>query len=316
MKIGVLFWGFNDLDFISKCSKTIKEKHDIKEFYIQISHSEKTISLIDLFPEEIIRSESDDLSILYKWLAKNHKKNIIVTVNIWGLLSKKNFQEKLTQLKEILNEPFQFILSCPRNIHEPIFFEDNKKLTGLIEKNSDFFRNTADFFNLTLNCSSPIMILMHSPHISFLNSICSDDIFAIKKVGFFNVLPSILYDFSSIFVSTNNLTNCIENKIEYISKLIQNAKNKKDLDLLFNNEIVADFGNPNDKNDLNKKKIKGFLVSSSLEHVFHFKNKEESRFLSWLLFLGIYEKYYYQESKQNNSIEENSSLELFSSSFM
>ncbi|MGY3803139.1 hypothetical protein ACWNT8_03625 [Pigmentibacter ruber] len=316
MKIGVLFWGFNDLDFISKCSKIVKEKHEIKEFYIQISHSEKTISLIDLFPEEIIRSESEDLGILYKWLSKNHKKNIIVNLNIWCLINKKNFQEKLTILKDILNEPFQFILSCPRNIHEPIFFDDNKKLLGLIEKNFDFFRNTSDFYNLALNCSSPIMILSHSPHINFLNSICNDDIFSIKKVGFFNLLPSFLYEFSSIFVSTSKLTQSIENKIEYISSLMQSAKNKKDLDLLFNNEVIADLVNPNEKKDLKKKKMKGFLINSSLEHVFHFKHKEDSKFLSWLLFLGIYEKNNFQENNMNNSKEENSSLELFSSNFM
>ena len=82
MKIGVLFWGFKDLNLAAECANLLKKDHGIKEFYIQISPQEKTISLLDIFPEEIIRSDFDDLNFFYKWLSRNHKKNIIIVMDI------------------------------------------------------------------------------------------------------------------------------------------------------------------------------------------------------------------------------------------
>ena len=61
MKIGVLFWGFKDLNLAAECANLLKKDHGIKEFYIQISPQEKTISLLDIFPEEIIRSELKEI---------------------------------------------------------------------------------------------------------------------------------------------------------------------------------------------------------------------------------------------------------------
>lgn len=316
MKVGVLFWGFNDLNFISECCKLLKKKQEIKEFYIQISSNEKTISLIDIFPEEIIRSEYDDLNIFYKWLSKNHKKNIIIIIDIWLLLSKKNFAQVLNHLKDILNEPFQFIICTPKNFHEPVQFPTDKRLSQLAERNAEFFKNVYDFYNLALNCSSPVMLLAYSPYVNFLNFLCNENLFTIKKLGIFNFIPSILNDYSSIFTASTRLVESIENKIAYIAELLQNTKNKKELDLMFYNEIQADFINPNDKKIFNKKKLKGLLINSSIEHYFKFNNKEDSKFLTWLIYLGIIEKYLFSEIVENNSVETVTSLELFSSTLM
>ncbi len=316
MKVGVLFWGFNDLNFISECCKLLKKKQEVKEFYIQISSNEKTISLIDIFPEEIIRSEYDDLNVFYKWLTKNHKKNIIIVLDIWLLLSKKNFTQVLSYLKDILNEPFQFIICTPKNIHDPVQFPADKKLAYLVERNTDYFKNVYDFYNLALNCSSPVMLLAYSPHVILLNFLSNEDVFTIKKLGIFNFIPSLLNNYSSVFTASTNLVESIENKIAYVSEILQNTKNKKELDLIFYNEIQADYLNPNDKKIFNKKKLKGLLINSSIEHYFKFKNKEDSKFLTWLIYLGILEKHFSSEIIENNSLETITSLELFSSTLV
>lgn len=316
MKVGVLFWGFNDLNFISECSKILKEKQDLKEFYVQISSNEKTISLLDVFPEEIIRAECDDLNLFYKWLAKNHKKNIIIVLNIWMLLNKKNFPQILKNLKEILSEPFQFIICTPKNTQEIILFPESKKLSYIAEKSFDFFRNVNDFYDLALNSENPVMLLAHSPHLNLLNAAAREEIFTIKKIGLFNFLPAILNDFSSIFVTNKNLITAIENNVEHISKQLQVVKNKKELDLEFFNFIKADYENPNSKFTFNKKKLKGFLIISSLEYCFNFKNKEDIRFLNWLIYLAIIEKHFHSVLVEDSSKESLTSLELFSSTSM
>ena len=41
MKVGVLFWGFNDLNFISECCKLLKKKQEIKEFIFKFHQMKK-----------------------------------------------------------------------------------------------------------------------------------------------------------------------------------------------------------------------------------------------------------------------------------
>ena len=42
-----------------------------------------------------------------------------------------------------------------------------------------------------------------------------------------------------------------------------------------------------------RKKLKGLLINSSIEHYFKFNNKEDSKFLTWLIYLGIIENIFF-----------------------
>ena len=311
MKIGVLFWGFKDLNLAAECANLLKKDHGIKEFYIQISPQEKTISLLDIFPEEIIRSDFDDLNFFYKWLSRNHKKNIIIVMDFWTLLSKKNFSSNLEVLKKIFDEPFHFLICCPKIYHDPILDINQKKLINIVDKTFDYFKNVQSLYEISLNSSASLTMLSYPPNIDFLNSMCGQDFFIVKKFNIFRIIPSILIDFPSVFISKTLLLNEIKKKIIDFSELFQSVKSKKEGELLFKNILKGDVLNSHYRyENSKKKKYNGFLILSSIERFYNLSSKEDTKFLLWLVYLAIMDHEVLNRIEEEN---EKSSSILFSS---
>lgn len=311
MKVGVLFWGFKDLNIAAECAKLLKKDHGIKEFYIQISAQEKTISLLDVFPEEIIRSDFDDLGFFYKWLSRNHKKNIVIVLDLWMILSRKNFSVNLEILKKIFDEPFHFILCCPKNYHDPIIDSGNKKLSNIVEKTFEYFQNVQALYEVSLNSASSLVMISYAPCINLLNSICGQDFFNSKKLSFFRIIPSILNEFPAVFTSKEVFLKGVEKKVVEFSESFQLVKNKKEGDLYFLESLNGDIKNLHYKyeNSYKKKKYEGILLLSSIERFFGLNSKEENKFLLWLVYLAIMDYESLNEIKEKKSL---STIDLFS----
>ena len=314
MKVGVLFWGFKDLNLAAECAKLLKKNHGIKEFYMQISVHEKTISLLDIFPEEIIRSDYDDFNFFYKWLSRNHKKNIIIVIDFWMFLSKKNFLTHFEILRKIFDEPFHFLICCPKYFHEPIIETQNKKLINIADKTYDFFKNVHLLYELSLNSSSSIAMLSYPPCLNLLNTICGQDFFNTRKISFLTMVPSVLNYFPSLYISKQAFLEGLEQKIFDLSNSIQNVKGKDEDGFIFNNLLKGDTLNIHYKYQKapKKKKNSGFLILSSLERFYKMSSKEEIRFLLWLIYLAILEHKYSLLISSSKETEKKT-LSLFSS---
>lgn len=312
MKVGVLFWGFKDLSLAAECAKKLKREHGIKEFYMQISVHEKTISLLDIFPEEIIRCDFDDLGFFYKWLSRNHRKNIIIVIDFWPFLASKNFSSNIDYLKKILIEPYCFLICCPRYYHDPVLEPQNRKFLNIADKTYDYFMKVHQLYEVALNSTTTVTLLSYAPCISLLNSICKQDFFAYKKVSFLTLVPNLLSSFPSIFISKNAFLEGLEQKIFELSSNLQAAKNKNDCEVDFRIYLKADTLNLHfNYKDISKKQKKSrFLISSSFERFYKIKSKDELKFLLWLVYLGILE--YGQTFKDENE-KNRSAIELFSS---
>ncbi len=291
MKVGVLFWGFKDLNLAAECTKLLKKDHGINEFYIQISVHEKTISLLDIFPEEIIRSDYDDFNFFRKWLSRNHKKNIIIVIDFWSFLSKKNFLSHFELLKKIFDEPFHFLICCPKYFHEPVIESQNKKLLNIADKTYDFFKNVHLLYELSLNSSSSIAMLAYPPSIPLLNKICGQDFFDTKKFSFLTLVPSVLNSFPSLFLSKKAFLEGLEQKIVELSNSIQSDKNRNEDSFVFYNYLKGDTLNIHykyQKSPKNQKK-RSFLMLSSLERFYKINSKDNIKYLLWLIYLAILE---------------------------
>lgn len=291
MKIGVFFWGFKDLGLVADCAKIIKDKHDVKDFYVQISVNQKTISLLDVFPEEIIRSEIDDFNILYKWLIKNHKKNIIVVMDFWSLLTIKDFSNRIDILKKIFNEPFSFLLCCPKKYYEYYTGIYDKVLLNIAEKTQDYFKNLYILNDVSLNCLSNMFLLTFPPMLSLLNELCRQEFFSIKKISVFKFIPSLINDYPSQYLSKQGFLNGLNEKIGEIISTFQGAKNLGQKQIIFETTLVSDSLNIFYKNHTNIKKRfdKRVLILSSIERFYKLNTKEDTKFLQWLIYLSILE---------------------------
>ncbi|APJ02454.1 hypothetical protein [Silvanigrella aquatica] len=314
MKTGVLFWGFRNINLVAECSKLLKKNHSIKEFYIQISIHEKTISLLDIFPEEIIRSDYDDFNFFYKWISRNHKKNIMIIIDFWHFLSSKNFLNQIEILKKIFNEPFHFLICCPRFYHEPLIDNHNKKLISIVDKTYEYFKNIQQLYEVSLNSSSSISMFSSPPCMTLLNTLCGQDLFEIKKMSIFSFVPSILKSFPSLFISQEKYLEGIEQKIMELSNSIYAVKNKNEENFPFYNSLAGDVQNIHNKIQNNNKKlrVKGILLTVSLERFYNIRSRDDGKFLLWLIYLAILE---YRQSISLSSAEEKEkkAMSLFSS---
>ena len=65
--------------------------------------------------------------------------------------------------------PFNLSFVRLKTFMNQLQFPTDKRLSQLAERNAEFFKNVYDFYNLALNCSSPVMLLAYSPYVNFLN---------------------------------------------------------------------------------------------------------------------------------------------------
>ncbi|WP_186646390.1 hypothetical protein [Fluviispira vulneris] len=301
MKTGVLFWGFKDINITAECAKRLKKGNHIRDVYIQISTHEKTVSLLDIFPEEIIRCEHEDLNSLHVWLQKNDKKNIIIVIDFWSFLSVKNFSDKLNYFKIILKMPFQFVIYLPKFYHELSIRKKNKKLNSLFEKTNDLFSRVRAIYELSLNSTSSIAMLSSAPTISFLNRLCRQEFFLKKELGFITYVPYLLKYYPSSFLSNKKFIDDLVTKICEINEGIQLYKNR-DYVSNFKNEINSDILNMHYKENKNNNKLFNFVFTSSIDSFYKIKTKEDYKVLLWCIYLGIIEyKYKYSDTSMEDS---------------
>lgn len=314
MKIGVLFWGFKDLNFVSDCANMLKKNHGINDFYMQISAQEKTITLLDLFPEEIIRANFDDLNLFYKWLSKNHRKNILIVVDFWFYLFNKNIFSNSVQIKKIFDEPFNFLVCCPEFYHNSVFDFRSKKLVNMSEKTSELFKNLKILHEIWLNCSSSIELLSYPPSFPMLNLLCGKDLFYSKKILFLSFVPSILSSFPALFISKESLLEGLVQKIVSIVDVMQSLKNNNEDNYQFKKHLKGDILNiyyKDQKTSKNQKK-NGLTLKLSLDKFYTLNSKDESTFLLWLIHMAILEYEHTEISSSENAINEKNP-HLFSS---
>ncbi len=303
MKTGVLFWGFKDINITAECAKILKKGNHIRDVYIQISTHEKTVSLLDIFPEEIIRCEHEDLNSLQVWLQKNDKKNIIIVIDFWPFLTSKNFSDKLNYFKVILKMPFQFIIYLPKYYHEISLRRSNKKLNSIFEKTNELFSKVRAIYELSLNSTSSIAMLSSAPTISFLNRLCRQEFFTKKELGFITYVPNLLKNYPSSYLSNKKFIDDLVTKICEINEGIQ-FYNNRDFVSNFKNEINSDILNIYYKENKNNNKLFNFVFTSSIDSFYKIKTKEEYRVLLWCIYLGIIEYKYSDISIENSKNDE------------
>ncbi|KAB8030878.1 hypothetical protein [Fluviispira multicolorata] len=307
MKTGILFWGFKDINLTAECAKKLKKNNQIRDVYIQISTHEKTISLMDIFPEEIIRCEYDDLNSLQLWLQKNDKKNIIVVIDFWPFLFSKKYLEKINYFKIILKMSFQFIIYMPKYYNDLYLRKNSKKLNSILDKTTDIFSKVKVFYELVLNSPSSIAILSSAPSISFLNKLCRQDFLHKKEISFFTFVPNLLRGFPASFLSDKKFLEELVAKIVEVSEGIQLYKSREYMSN-FKNVINSDILNTHFKESKkNNKKILNFNLTTSIDRFYKIKSKEELKILLWCIYLGIIE---YKQNFLDIASEESKETEM------
>ncbi len=137
MKAGTLLWGFQDIQFLSLLSKRLRQQCPTQELYVQILDSQKTISLVDANPEEIIRTKYN-LNHLYQWLSRNSRKEVIVVIDVFNYIYRESFEENLSILKQILSLPFKFFFMGPKSItleHKNKILQTDLQNMAIVNKN-------------------------------------------------------------------------------------------------------------------------------------------------------------------------------------
>jgi hypothetical protein len=290
-QIGIFFWGFQDLTIVAKCAKHLKISHGIKKFYMQISPQEKTISLLEIFPEEIVRCEHNDFNFFYKWLHEH--KNIIVVFDAWPLLLSKNFNTNINILKKILNLPSSFLICCPQFFRNNSLLSEEKKLLYLVDKTQHYFQKVSTLYEIAFNGTASIFMLSFAPCLWFLNFICGKDLWTFKRIGSIIIEPQFLFEFGVMFMSTKDFLIGLEKKIIEISKEIKTSQ-KQSYPISFRNSLQGEVFHKNFQMKQKKQYFKKLLsFSLSLERFYQLKNKEDVQSLLWLIYLGILE---YQEN--------------------
>lgn len=284
MKSSLLFWGFQDLNFINEVSKKARSSVGIKDFYIQISDSDKTTSLMDTYPEEIIRTKYD-LNNLYQWLLRFSKSNLLVIIDLFNIVFQENLEENCISLNKILELKFKFCFIAPKILHpQNLNFINNIELNSIFQNTLEYTKIIKSLYEIIINSGSNSHIIPSPiPENIVLNHI-NFPLFETKEKYGIMILPKILRKFNASFISLNSFSQKL---VEIISSLTT-ANNEKN-QFIFN-DIDADYSTQfanSDDNVLLKLRPK---ISISLERFFKIKRSTiELKFILWLLYLAICE---------------------------
>jgi hypothetical protein len=154
MSSSILFWGFQDFSLVSDLARKSRNVLSIREFYIQINDIEKTMTLMDVHPEEIIRTKYD-LNNLYQWLLRCTKKNCIVMIDLFTLMMSDNLDENYLSLKKILELDFMIFFVAPKMLHpQSIQFLNDNNLNSIYQKTNEFTKILNSFYEIIVNSRS------------------------------------------------------------------------------------------------------------------------------------------------------------------
>ncbi len=193
MKSCALFWGFQDIKLVSLIAKRLKHQLSDHELCVQILPTQKTISLVDVNPEEIIRTEYT-LENLYQWLTRNSFKNkkVFIVVDLFNFIYREPFEQNLPFLKLILALPFQFFFLGPKPLTFSI--EDRflqRKTDNLLSRIKSIVNFEKQYFEVILNSQAqcqyaaipiPDKVVLHDKEL-FL--------FETRRKLFFHSVPSL-----------------------------------------------------------------------------------------------------------------------------
>ena len=297
MQNNLLLWGFQDLNFLSELGRKFRYSLPIKELYVQINDMEKTMSLIDLFPEEVIRTKHD-LSYLYHWLNRTNKKNIIVVIDLFTIIYHEKFDENFEHLRELLKLDVKFCFFSPKLLSpQGLKFIENQETKLMFNKLLNINRNFKKYIEIIFNSGSNCQILFSSVLEEYNLNQTKYLLFQTRLNWNIMFTNNVLNKYNFLYLKK---TQAVSNIIEFISKIL-NIKEKEKLELF--QEVKSKFS------VLEYPKIKNITqffrpkISFPMEHFYKVKNKPvEANFLLWILFLSLAD-YQVELEKSNTHIK-------------
>jgi hypothetical protein len=278
MQHSLLLWGFQDFEFISDFGRKIRTSLSFRDFYVQIHDVEKTVSVIDIQAEEIIRTKYD-LSYLYHWLNRAHKKNMIVFIDLFTMVFSENFDENFEYLRALLKLDARFFFFSPNiNYPQSLDFLHHPEIQMIKNRVYNFKKNLKKYLEIIINNESnsciikaPILNHFYINHHSYM-------LFDNKKKNGFVITNRLLNNYSFLFVKRNDFTSklieCISQNIENKNSIIQNLQ----LDYLKIDNSIK-------KGLLEKLKPK---INLSLDRFYSIKSgNNEGLFILWVLYLAM-----------------------------
>lgn len=295
MSSSLLFWGFQDLNFISEVAKKARYSINSKDFYIQINDLEKTISLMDLYPEEIIRTKYD-LNNLYQWLVRSAKKNILVIIDLFNLVFYENLEENCSSLKKIISLDFKIYFISPKILHpQTLKFVENQELNSIYQKTVYYTKSIKFLHEIIINSGENVNIISTPvPEFIVINRE-NYFLFEMQTKYYISFFPKILKQFNAAYISQNAFVTKV---VETISSILLPLENK---DKFILNDIEAD--SVTQYGDRGKDTMSKFkpMLSVSLEKFFNLKSStSELNFILWLIYISICE---YEIKAEKNSSE-------------
>jgi hypothetical protein len=299
MRWSLLFWGFQDLNFVSDIAGKARSTLNICDFYVQINDAEKTTSVMDLHPEEIIRSKFDFIN-LHQWLLKKNNKSVIVLVNIYEFIRQSDLEENYLSLKKILSLEYKMFFLFPKLTYPENFsFLNNIYLSSVNDLTKDFSKRVKNFYEIILNSNSEARIINAPISENIILNRSKIQLFCTKSKFNLNFLPKILKKYFVSYISKDKYASDIVNAIKFF------LSNLNDCQLIF--ELTADksnFDNLKSEGALNKIFP---IIGLSLDVFFKLKrNTKDEVFLLWLIYISI-SNYEYNK----NDFKESESLAKF-----
>lgn len=313
MKRGIFFWGFSNLDLVSELSRRIKKNSDIEECYVQIPIQEKTVYLLEMFPEEVIRAHPEDVGLLHQWLNKNNQKDVIVVLNLWPFLLYSDFSEKLMVIQDIIKRKTQMLIVCPKLYSQQEFFYYKTKLnlSPVFQKRFfDFFQKIKSIHELILNSGSSSILLCTPICDSLISNKQTTVLYEYKTFLFFHFLHTLVRNYASSYLTRRGLTAALIDKIKDLANTTNSAPHHSNG--MFRYSVDSDATYQFKKSIGGKIWNRGVFISTYWIDKFNENQMQKAdEYLLWCRCFGIIE-YHIQ---QHSSSRENALNSLFFSPF-
>lgn len=283
MKSSVLFWGFQDLKLVAEVAKKLRSTLNIKDFYIQIQDLEKTVSLMDLYPEEIIRTKYD-LNNLLQWLTRDSRNNGFIVIDLFSFPIQDNIEENYLSLTKILELDFKICFVTPKILYpQNLNFINNIELNYIYQNIIEYTGIIKNLYEIIINSKSDSTIFATPVSEMIVHNREEYFLFESKEKYKFSFVPKILKKYNGSYISQSSF---VRNLIESISTTLS-AENRSHEAVLTN--VDADYNSSYCKVNKNTFSKFNFLIPVSLERFFKIKNTEELKYILWLMYLAICE---------------------------
>jgi hypothetical protein len=297
MSLSILFWGFKNTSLLSECLNKIKQHNEHHKFYIQISPQQKTSSFINLYPEEMIRSETSNLNNICAWVEKTLEvdPDPMVIIDTWSLLEVPH-TDWLDGLKRLIQKKSYFIFIAPN-----LSSISSKKIGSSYKNTEKFFVYSKKIYEYILNSKSDAIIVSLPPPEYLMDLENEKNIFHPEKICHINFLPKVVHSFSFIFQTKKGISDQILGAYKHFyekkygsREAVLQGLSRGSMGELLNENFIFPLKKENKYQDIfiNEKKRykKMFIFPTSLDFFYKkIKRKDEILFILWLLHLGIIE---------------------------